>query len=165
MKDLHSLGLQGRLLNLIKSFLSDRQFRVRIGSTFSIPYKQEEGVPKESILSVTLFNIKINSMTRCFTPGINGYLYVDDFWITSMKFIRTAVRQLQKRINKITHWANTNRFKISKPETRSVHFCQLRKMHNDPYIKLDKIETYVTNEYKFLAIIFNGKLSFISHIK
>ena len=45
-KDLHSLGLQGRLLNFIKSFLSDRQFRVRIGLTFSNFNKQEEGVPK-----------------------------------------------------------------------------------------------------------------------
>ena len=64
-------------------FLSDRQFRVRVRSTFSNLYKQDEGVPQGSILSVTLFNIKINSITKCLTPEIDGYLYVDDFCITA----------------------------------------------------------------------------------
>ena len=163
MKDLHCLGLRGRLPNFIKSFLSDRQFRVPIGSTFSNLYKQEEGVHQESILSVTLFNIKINSITRCLTPGIDGYLYVDDFCITSRsKCMRTEECQC---INKITHCANTNGFKISKSKMRCVHFCQLRKMHNDSLKKLDDTEIPVVNEYKFPGIIFDKKLSFISHMK
>ena len=54
LKDLHSLGLRGRLPNFIKSFLSDRQFRVRIGSTISNLYKQEEGVPREYSVSDTV---------------------------------------------------------------------------------------------------------------
>ena len=58
MKDLHSMGLRCRLSNFIKSFLSDRKFRVRIGSTFSNLHKQEEEVPQGAILSVTLFSIK-----------------------------------------------------------------------------------------------------------
>ena len=148
------------------SFLSDRQFRVRIGSTFSNLYNQEERVPLGSILSVTLFNIKINSITMCLTPGIGGYLYVGDFCITSRsKYMRTAERHLQQCINEITQWTNTNGFKISKCKTRCVHFCQLRKMHNDPLIKLEDTEIPVVNEYKFLGVIFDRKLSFISHIK
>ena len=33
--DLHNMGLKGRLPNFIKAFLSDRKFRVCIGSTLS----------------------------------------------------------------------------------------------------------------------------------
>ena len=54
---------------------------------------------------------------------------------------------------------------ISKSKTRYVHFSQLRKMHNDPLIKLEDTEIPVVNEYKFLGVIFDRKLSFISHIK
>ena len=79
--------------------------------------------------------------------------------------MRTAKCQLPQCINKITHWANTNRFKISKSKTRCVYFCQLRKMHNDPLIKLEDTEIPVINDYKFLGVIFDRKLSFISHIK
>ena len=115
---------------------------------------------------MTLFNIKINSITRYLTPGIDGSLYVDDFCITfRSKYMRTAEHQLQQCINKITHWANTNGFKISKSKTRCVHFCQLRKMHNDPLIKIEDTKIPIVNKYKFPGVIFDRKLSFISHIK
>ena len=79
--------------------------------------------------------------------------------------MKTAEHQLQQCINKITHWINTNGFKISKSKTRCMYFCLLRKMHNDPLIKLEDTEIPVINDDKFLRVIFNRKLSFISHIK
>ena len=104
VKDLHKIGLRGNLLNFIKSFILDRQFRVQIGSTFSNLYKQEEGILQGSILSVTLFNIKINSIIKCLTPEIDRYLYVNDFCITARsKYMRTAECQLQQCIHKIIH--------------------------------------------------------------
>ena len=46
-----------------------------------------------------------------------------------------------------------------------MHFCSLRKIHNDPLLQIDDSEIPVVNEYKFLGIIFVKKLSFIPHIK
>ena len=68
MRDLYDLGLRGRLLMFIKNFLFERTFRVRVGSTFSNSQHQEEVVPQGSILSVTLFSIKINNIVKCLTP-------------------------------------------------------------------------------------------------
>ena len=44
-------------------------------------------------------------------------------------------------------------------------FCSLRKMHNDPILKIDDSEIPVVIKYKFLCLIFNKKLSFIPHIR
>ena len=49
MKNLHNIGLRGQLPNFISNFLSNRSFNVRIGSTLSDTFKQEQGVPQESI--------------------------------------------------------------------------------------------------------------------
>jgi hypothetical protein len=38
-------------------------------------------VPQGSILSVTLFSIKINSLAKVVNDNIDGSLYVDDFLI------------------------------------------------------------------------------------
>ena len=47
-----------------------------------------------------------------------------------------------------------------------MHFCQLRKMHNDDLlIKLEDTEIPAVNEYKFLKVIFDRKLSFIPQLK
>ena len=45
-----------------------------------------------------------------------------------------------------------------------MHFCQLRGLHNDPVLKLDGVEIPVVDQYKFLGVIFDRKLSFIPHI-
>ena len=81
MKDLHESGLRGHLPNFVSSFLSNRKFNVRVNDSLSDVHKQEMGVPQGSILSVTLFGLKINSIVKCISPGIDGSLYVDDFLI------------------------------------------------------------------------------------
>ena len=45
-----------------------------------------------------------------------------------------------------------------------VHFCQLRKSHDDPELYLYGSPIPVVEEFKFLGVIFDCKLSFIPHI-
>ena len=45
MNDLHDFRIRGRLAYFISAFLNERQFRVRVGDTFSNPHEQEMGVP------------------------------------------------------------------------------------------------------------------------
>ena len=54
-------------------------------------------------------------------------------------------------------------FKIFKIKTRCVHFCQLRKMHNDPTLNLDGSEIPVVDQYKFLGVIFDKKPFHFTH--
>ena len=123
-------------------------------------------MPQRGILSASLFNIKINSITNCLNPGVDKYLFVDDFCITSTsKYIHTAERQLQQPINKINKWVMINGFKISKIKTHCVHFCQLRKMHNNTTLTLDGSEIPVVDHFKFLGVIPDKKLSFIPHFQ
>lgn len=100
MNDLYKLGLKGRLPNLINDFLSDRSFKVRVGSTLS-DSKIQEGVPQGCILSVTFFNIKINNIVNCLNQGVDGSLYIDDLLIGyRSKNMHTAERQLQMCLDK-----------------------------------------------------------------
>lgn len=97
LKDQNHAGLKGRLLLFISGFLNDKHFKVRLGSTFSEDHQQEQGVPQGSILSVTLFGLKINNIASARTPGIDCSLYVDDFLICyRSKSMRTIERQIFK---------------------------------------------------------------------
>ena len=64
MKDLHDIGLRGRLPNFVLNFLSDRSFYVRIGSTLSDTFEQEQSHKGASYLLlysisklITLLNV------------------------------------------------------------------------------------------------------------
>ena len=86
------MGLKGNLPTFISNFLSDRDFNVRVNSTYSDIQEQEMGVPQGSILSVTLFSILANVLN----DNIEGSLYVDDFLICYRgKNMNTIERQLQ----------------------------------------------------------------------
>ena len=166
MRDLHDLGIRGRLATFIENFLADRWIQVRVGSTLSEKFDQAQGVPQGSILSTTLFNIKINSIMDCLDPKTDGSLYVDDFCMCyRSKSMRTIERHLQQCINRIENWASHNGFKFSKSKTQCVHFCQLRKVHNDPELYLYGSLIPVVEDFKFLGVLFDRKLSFIPHIK
>ena len=166
LKDLADFGLRGRMPHFISNFLYDRKFQVRVGSTLSDFYNQEMGVPQGSILSVTLFSIKINSLAKVLNDNTDGSLFVDDFGVSCRgKNMSTIERQLQLCLNKIHKWSLENGFKFSKAKTSCVHFCNKRKMHKDPELFLDKTPLKVVPEAKFLGLIFDNKLSFIPHIK
>lgn len=166
MKDLHDFGLRGNMPKLIDNFLQDRVFNVRLGSILSDKHEQEMGVPQGSVLSVTLFSIKINSIVKSISSDVDCSLYVDDFLICfRSKSMPTIERKLQNCLNKLQTWSSENGFKFSKTKTQCVHFCQQRKAHDEPMLYLGETPIPVVKESKFLGVIFDNKLSFIPHLK
>ena len=121
--DLYKTGLRGRLPMFICDFLSDRYFKVRVGNTYS------DHNPQGSILSVTLFSLKINSIVSCLLPDIKCSLYVDDLAIYySSSHMSSIERKLQHSPNRLGRWCDENGFKFSPTKTMCVHFCQLRNI-------------------------------------
>ena len=55
--------------------------QVRVGSSLSDYYDQDQGVPQGGVLSTTLFSIKINDIVKCLGNLTDCSLYVDDFCI------------------------------------------------------------------------------------
>ena len=137
LKDIHKLGLRGRLPTFIENIIADRTMQVRVGSSLSDYNDQEQGVPQGGVLSTTHFSIKINDIVKCVGNLTDYSLYVDAFCICyRSKSVATIERQLQPNLNKIENWATSNGFKFSKSKTQCVQFCQLRKQHDDPVLHL-----------------------------
>ena len=76
--DLWDLGFRGHLPRFIQSFLSERSFKVRVGSTLSELHEQEMGVLQSS-MPPALFSIKINNIVKAVLKGMACSLFVDDF--------------------------------------------------------------------------------------
>ena len=103
---------------------------------------------------------------KCLGIFTDCSLYVDDFCICyRSKSMGTIERQLQHNLNKVENLATSNGFKFSKSKIQCVHFCQLRKQHDDPVLHLYGSPIPVVEESKFLGILLDRKLSFIPRIK
>ena len=124
VRDFKNLGLENGIPVFINNFLWDRRFRVRMGEVFSEENKQEMGVPPDSVLSVTLFNIKINNIVKKINSGTNCALYVDKFLICyRARNMSHVERQLQVCLDKLNKWTPENGLKFSKEKMKCVHFC------------------------------------------
>ena len=68
-------------------------------------------MPQGSILSVTLFSVKIDSITQCLKPGVDCSLYVDDFQICYRSSnVSIIEHQLQLCLSILQQWAKDNDF-------------------------------------------------------
>ncbi|PVD22731.1 hypothetical protein C0Q70_15987 [Pomacea canaliculata] len=124
------------------------------------------GVPQGSILSPTLFNIKIDSILKSVCPGLEASLYVDDFAICIRgRSLPCLERRLQLCVNAVQKWVTENGFNFSPTKSVCIHFCKLRGMFPNPSITVKGTILKVVQEVKFLGVIFDRKLSFLPHIK
>ena len=127
---------------------------------------QEMGVPQWSIITPILFNLKINSITKCLLQNVEPSLYVDDFLISyRSKNLNSIQRKLQLCLRNLEVWCNENGFKFSTTKTVCVHFAQSRKLHPDPELYLNGHKIPIVNQVIFLGVIFDKKLTFLPHIK
>jgi Reverse transcriptase (RNA-dependent DNA polymerase) len=126
LQDLQNAELIGNLPTFGTNFLWNCKFIVRENSYLSDSNEQEMSVPQSSILSVTLFVIKINNIINCLLAGVTGSLFVDDFLICyrskSMHCIERVLQGVQGCSKKIELWVDNNGFQFSKSKTRMPAF-------------------------------------------
>ena len=83
---------------------------------------QRTGVPQRSVLSVTLFAIKINSLAAMIPQKILVSLFVDDLQIIySDHSIHNINNKLQQTIA-ISNWTTKNGFRMSTSKTGCMTF-------------------------------------------
>ena len=101
---LHSHGIQGKLLDWIRSFLEHRQQRVVINGQYSTWRNVTSGIPQGSVLGPLLFVIYINDLPDTVLSQV--FFFADD-----MKIYRqiqdTRDRHIfQEDISKLQEWAD-----------------------------------------------------------
>ena len=166
LRTIHEVGLRGELPMFIKSFLSNRRFKVRCGNSLSSFHNQEEGVPQGSVLSVTLFALSVNGISSVIPCEVMHTLFVDDLSISyAASRMVVAERKIQLTINKVADWAAKRGFKFSSMKTVAVHFCRIRGIHPDPEIYIYGQRISCKEETRFLGLIFDKRLTWVPHIK
>ena len=121
---MEAYGFYIKSLKLILSYLSDRQHRVRIGSSVSEWLKVALGVPQGSVLGPILFNIFINDLLFS-TTCTNICNFADDNTIYACDTtIEKVILRLKCDITNISKWfefnsmvANPDKFHVIFPGT------------------------------------------------
>ena len=159
-------GINGNLLKLISSFLSDRKQRVVLNGVDSEWEDIFSGVPQGSVLGPLLFLIYINDLTDNIISRIK--LFADDSSLfIKVKDIEEAQIMLTSDLNRISAWAYQWKMKFNPDITKQaieVIFSTKYKKENHPPLSFGGIPVARNDSTKHLGLHLDKKLSFKKHI-
>jgi len=160
---LNHYGIRGVASNWIKSYLSNRKQFVHVNGSDSTHRDMSYGVPQGSILGPLLFVIYINDL-----PGINQLakfiLYADDANIIITGATTYEIEeQLEKLTGLLINWVNANGLLLNLKKTNFMLFSRRNLQHN-PSVTINNVKIDRVKEAKFLGVILNEKLSWLTHI-
>ena len=131
-------GISGRMFSFIRSFLSNRTFQVRIGSTLPMTERLENGIPQGRVLSPILFSLMMNDLPKRITSP--AALYADNFRFWECGSNINLLNQLcQRSLTKVCDWCVKCGFKLSGTKSAAVLFT---KKHNSAPISLLLQDTF-----------------------
>ena len=129
---LEKLGVRGKILKWIHSFLNNREAMVRVGSTLSDPVLLENGTPQGSVLSPLLFIVMMSDIPCQEIHGIRTSIFADDvaIWISG-KDPHTMRNCLQTRLNEIQTFFLNWGFKLSTEKSVAVCFTKYNEFRTN----------------------------------
>ncbi|CAH2096868.1 unnamed protein product [Euphydryas editha] len=169
IRKLVNVGVIGSALDMLKSYLSNRQQVTKIGEYRSSPKRISCGVPQGSILGPLLFLIYINSISYI---KLNGELtlYADDtclFYHGSC--IHEITRLAQEDLNLLFNWLQSNLLTINVPKTCYCIFKAKNKIiPTFNKLKIDSKPLTEKNSETYLGLRIDKNLNWqvqINHIK
>ena len=155
-----------RIITYVKNFLMYRKILVKANHTLSGIWPLENGIPQGSPISVVLFLIAYNDLSKIIDNQkyFSHIIYADDLYIfRKIKNCNEFKTKFEDLLELIINWGNYSGAKISIEKCKHIHFCKKTNCSN---IVINSNTTVIDNvkDLKILGIIFNSKYSWNSHV-
>ena len=162
LKKLSNFGIRGISLDLLHSYLTNRKQYVSYHNVDSNLRRMNICVPQGSVLRPLLFLLYINDITRVMDEN-SCILFEDD---TTLLFTDMDHCALENKANKyigyIYSWLCFNKLTLHLDKTSYTTFG-LYKPHTFN-ISLNDLPIKCTNEFKFLGVTIDNRLTWKPHI-
>lgn len=155
-------GLNDATTALIRSFISDRQIRIKINDVNSRIIQLHAGTPQGAILSATIFGCWVSDVPQPEGRRTQLSQYADDIatWTTN-KSMDQAEALLQRFNNRLVSWSKRWRIKFSAAKTKVIKFHRKRlKRGKRPGQTIDGRRILAEDETEFLGLTLDRKLTF-----
>ena len=162
LRKLVGMGIKGRIIGWLQSYLSDRSFRVWLEGEVSIEQKIRSGVRQGAILSPFLFNVLLNDLSKIY--GVRYLEYADEVAIFYSAVDQgLVVHKLEQSMQQLIEWCKQWGQRINFDKTKAQYFTNRSEIPQ--VIKIYQFEIPYERHHKFLGMYLDSpKLTWKEHV-
>ena len=163
-------GLKDTALEWLSSYISNRQFSVKIGNSLLHAHTINFSVPQGSILGPVLFSCYVSTLPELIKQNSDTIIlgYADDHAFTqAFTQKNTLVKQIvEEKVNRIKSWMGMNHLQINDTKIKFITFgtMHLLKKKNLDSITFSDTTVNSSKTIKFLGVHLDETLSFKQHV-
>ena len=167
----HYFGLKDTALKWLSSYISNRQFSVKIGSSFLHAHTINFSVPQRSILGPVLFSCYVSTLPEVIKQNSDSIIlgYADDHAFTQAFTQKdTPVKQIvEEKVNRIKSWMCMNHLQMNDTKTEFITFGKSHLLIKKYLDSITFGDTTVNGSktIKFLGVLLDETLSFKQHVE
>ena len=160
---LQSVGVGGKVLNILSDFLTNRQQRVHVDGSFSTYSRVYSGVPQGSVLGPLLFILYTCDMWSSITNKMLAYaddtsLYAE---IPSPAMRRAVADSLTEDLKKIQSWCSQWGMKLNPSKSKDLIVSRSRtNLPEHPNLFINGVVISTVDQLKLLGVTLDCKLTF-----
>jgi len=163
IQQLQEWQLGPRIINYVSNFMKNRKIIIKNGRNLSNSFPLDNGIPQGSPISVILFLISYNSLTKIIAlpRQIKFTAYADDFHlIIEHNRRKNPIVDISFLFQEIGHWCSDSGASLLIEKYQSLHIC---RKHN---CKSEIRTVYIpeTNNTTILGLTLNNRYNWSTHI-
>lgn len=158
-------NISGNFFNILKNMYDEVHYSIKTSDGCTNMFSSKIGVKQGCILSPTLFSIYLNDMTKIFDYScdpvtidgvkVSSLLYADDIVLIS-----ESEKGLQSCLDKLYDYCSMWNLSVNIGKSKVMIFNKSGRLINSYRFSLNNQDLEISNEYKYLGIIFKPSCSF-----
>ena len=147
------------------SYLTNRQPRVCINTSFSNPRYLKCGVPQGSVLGARIYTMYVRPMSEIINRhNVSYHSYADDSQLyiqcdNNEESIRCAINRLERCILDICEWMSGNSLKINQDKTEFIIFSCKSDQYNHLSLNIGSEIIHPSKSVKILGVTLDSNMN------
>jgi len=152
-----------QMVNLLKSYISDRMFRVKHDESYSELKNIRAGVPQGSVLGPVLYLLFTCDLPQ--TSGVTSATFADDTANLAVgETVEISTNKLKVSCDQIGEWTDTWRIKLNDLKAVHINFTY-KKIQDHPRLSMHDVVVPYHNSAKYLGMNLDAKVKWNEHTK